>query len=670
MSPFMEKGIKGLFVVIISLFLLPIVVAEISMQGPGKSVVNIGDEITVSGYVMRNTNTIATLKFMLSCSTEIQLLVKSISLQANVQKVFSEDLVIPSYLEGTCAIRAVLESSGNVLEETASPSFTISRDLIGTLSMDKTSLKRGDPLKITGTITKLDGASIDGVATLRFKQEQTEVFIDTITIANGDLSYTLTTNNLPAGTFMIEVTPQDVYGNTKTLTIGPFTISGEILIFAEPNKLHFNPGEHVKIEGTATILDLPVQKATLWLTLGENKIEDDINDGHFSKTIQIPYTITSGTQTITLEMEDLYGNRGSLPLSIIIDPSPTKLDFTKEKESYLPHDTVKITPRIVDQAGNIITTDIGIIISNPKGKEIFSDTIASNTEYEFQLHENALPGAWKVKLLALDMEYEGTILVGEHIDLEYLIINNTLLITNRGNVHFSNPIKVEYKSLEKKFTLVKEFTIEANETVQLDLAKGMEPGIYDIYIDDKIFKDIPITKKGRSAEDMIVIILAIIALGIFLALVWYLLGWLKHTRRPPHFTMRKKESWDNKRVLAVSHPRNEREHVRMFKEKMASSMEDHKQKMHFKVKKAKGPDEYIYELPQKKQHVEEPRKHYPSWDLDRTSEPPGWSEPSSRRDDGERNQPEYSYVEPSYEEPEKKSDASEKKKGGLFSMFD
>ncbi|MEK6839474.1 MAG: hypothetical protein AABX72_00910 [Nanoarchaeota archaeon] len=242
----MEKRISALCVVILGLLMVPIAGAEISMQGPGKSVVNIGDEVTVSGYVMRNTNTIATLKFMLSCSTELQLLVKSISLQANVQKVFSEDLVIPSYLEGTCTIRAVLESSGNVLEEASSPSFTISRDLTGTLSLDKTSLKRGDPLGMSGTITKLDGTSIDGVATLRFKQGETEVFIDTTAITNGDLAYTLTTNNLPAGSFMIEVTPQDVYGNTKTFTIGPFTISGDILLFAEPNKLHFSPGEHVK----------------------------------------------------------------------------------------------------------------------------------------------------------------------------------------------------------------------------------------------------------------------------------------------------------------------------------------------------------------------------------------------------------------------------------------
>ncbi|MEK6839475.1 MAG: hypothetical protein AABX72_00915, partial [Nanoarchaeota archaeon] len=108
------------------------------------------------------------------------------------------------------------------------------------------------------------------------------------------------------------------------------------------------------------------------MVLGENKIEKEIYDGRFSKSIQIPYTITSGTQTITLEIEDLYGNRGTLPLSIIVDPSPTKLDFTKEKDSYLPHDTVKITPVLVDQAGNVVATDIGIIISNPKGKELFS----------------------------------------------------------------------------------------------------------------------------------------------------------------------------------------------------------------------------------------------------------------------------------------------------------
>ncbi len=660
----MQKRERALWIVSLWILMMPVVVAELSLQGPGKSIMNIGDEITVSGYMQRDTNTIATFKLMLSCTTELQLLAKSISLQANVRKEFSEDLVIPTYKDGACVIRAVLEAQSTIIDQASSPVFTISRDLSGTFTLNKDTIKRGDTLTIQGTITKLDNTPMSGIATLKFRQGETEVFIDTASITNGQLSYTFVSSNTPSGTYTIDITPQDVFGNTKTFTAGSFTISGEILIFAEPDKLHYHPGERVKIEGEATILDQPVKKATLLLTLKENKAEDDVSNGKFSKAIQIPYTITSGTQTMTIDIEDPDGNRGSLPLSIIVDPSPTKLDFTQEKESYLPGEIVSIVPVLLDQAGEVIDTEIGIIIATPKGKELFTDTIQSNSGYEFQLAENALPGAWKVKLFAMEMEHEGAILIGEQIKLNYLILNNTLYITNKGNVRFSNPLKVEYKSLEKKFTLVKEFAIDANETVSLNLAKGVEPGIYDVYIDNKVFEDIPITKTGLSTEERVVAVLALIALMIFMALLWYVGGWIHHRRKHP---FKKKEIWHDKKVIAAHHPRDDTEHVKLFKQKMASSMESQKQKMRFKVRKSKEGDEYIYELPTKKERVQ-PQKEpsYPSWDLGRSTEPPGWRESDDQQ---ERKEPSYSFVETSAEQEEKKEDVTEKKKG-LFNMFD
>ena len=656
---------RGLFFLaaILSVIFLPVADAEISINGPGKSVVNIGDGAVISGYILRDTDTIATFKLILSCTTEQQLLAKSVSLQANAKKDYSEKIVIPEYLEGTCVIKATLDQSNNIIDQASSPTFTISKDLSGTFNIDKEKIKRGDSLSIDAAVTKLDGTLLNGAATLHFKQGETDVFVDTIQISKGKFTYKYDTKENPSGQYTLEIIVQDVYGNAKTFQAGTFLILGDMLIFAEPDKMHYNPGDDIKIKGEATILDKVVDDANVELKLDENTAETDVSKGKFSKSIQVPYTITSGAHIVDVSVEDKFGNRGNAQISIIVDPAPTKLDFTKENESYLPGEVIKIVPVLLDQTGNVIDVDIGVIISNPKGKETFTDTIKSNSEYEFHLADDALPGAWNIHLFAMGKEHDGTILIGEKTLISYVILNQTLFITNSGNIRFSNPIKIEYKSLDKMFTFVKEFTIDTNETAAVNLAKGVEAGVYDIYVADKLFEDVAITKSGWPADKIITFVLGFIALILLIILIWYILGWKRHGRRPMKRNF--KEKWhDDKRIVSAHKPRDEREHVSLFKQKMATHVETHKPKIHLRIRKSKEPDEFIYEIPKKKEHTMMPpagRRDYDPYSFG--SEPEGWREPGNTQDE----EPKYSYVESSsYEE---KEDATKKKKG-LFNMFD
>ena len=656
---------RGLFflAVMLSIVFLPMADAEISINGPGKSAANIGDEIVMNGHLMRDADTIGTFKLVLSCTTEQQLLAKSISLKANVKKDFSENLVIPEYLEGDCVIKALLDQAGKIIDQASSPTFTISRDLSGSFKIDKEKIKRGDSLTIDAAITKLDGTQFNGIATLHFKQGGTDVFVDTVQINKGKFVYKYNTKENPSGQYIVDAVVQDVYGNAKIFQAGTFLILGDMLIFAEPDKLHYMPGDDAKVSGEATILDRPVDDANVKLKLDENTAETDVSKGKFSKSIQVPYTITSGTHVVDVSIEDEFGNRGNVQVSIIVDPAPTKLDFAKEKESYLPGEVIKIVPVLLDQAGNVIDTEIGVIISNPKGKETFTDTIKSNSEYEFHLADSALPGAWNIHLFAMEKEHDGTIMIGEKTVIDYVILNQTLYITNSGNVRFSSPVKVEYKSLDKIFTFVKEFTIGTNETAAVDLAKGVEPGVYDIYVADKVFEDVAITKSGWPADKIITFLLGLIALVLIILLIRYILGWKRHGRRAVNRNFKDKRH-DDKRIVFAHKPRDEREHVHLFRQKMKTHVETQKPKLRLRIKKSKEPDEFVYEIPKKKEHPITPKRENRDYDpYSFGNEPDEWREQKNTYKD----EPKYSYVESSsYEE---KEDIAKKKKG-LFNMFD
>ena len=279
----MEKRVVGFLVIVSILLVLPVVSAEISLQGPGKAVLNIGDDIVMSGYIIEDQDTLATLKFLLSCTTDQQLLVKTISIKENIKKDFSETLIIPNYVEGSCVIKATIESSGTVIDQASSPTFTISKDLSATFTLDSEQVKLGDSITLTASLTKLDGTPLNGVATIYFKQAGTDVFIDTVQVKNGQFKYTYLTQENPAGEYAIDIQIQDVYGNTKLFQAATFTIIGNILVFAESDNLHYNPGKKVKITGEATILDQPLKSGIATITLDSMEVQDNIMGGKFSK---------------------------------------------------------------------------------------------------------------------------------------------------------------------------------------------------------------------------------------------------------------------------------------------------------------------------------------------------------------------------------------------------
>jgi hypothetical protein len=632
---------KRLLLIVLAFCLVPVVSAEISVQGSGATVMNIGDEITVSGYLLQEEDTLGLFSLLLRCTTEQPLLVRSVSLKGGVQKPFSELLPIPVYLEGDCTVAATLSVGGSVLEEASTPSFTLSHELGGTFSLNAETIKLGDEVVIEGTITKLDGKPLVGVVTLYLKQVGQDVFVDTIQVGSGTFSYEYATQENPAGPYSVEVFAQDMYGNKQSFPVGEFVIASDILLFAEPNKLHFDPGEKVKISGDAIVLDQPLKKGVVYVTFDGETYDDDFVGGSFSLSFQISKTITSGTQTAHVEVEDEYGNRGTQELSLIVDAEPDMIEITKNKESYLPGDVVSVVPTVLDQAGNVIITDVGVIIKNPKGKEVYTDSVASNTPFEFTLSSTAAPGGWSVEAFSLDLEEEATLLVGEQVGLVYLLVNDTLYITNTGNVKFLGPLKITYQGTQD-YTMVKEFNIGANTTIKYALADDVDAGVYDITVEDQVFNNVEITGDYVTTEDIIVYVLIGVVVLMLILLVLYILNWKKHVKRR---RKRKKPEY-----VGVKHARSADDHTRAFKQKMQDHVSGKQKTLKMRVRKKKEPDEYIYELPMKKERVHEPQLDDHSWGQ---SDPLGW---------GESDESSHSLV------ASEKEDNPEKKKG-LFDMF-
>ena len=186
----------------ILLLVLPLVNADITLEPLSKNLLNLGDKINVIGTIIRQEDTQGLLKFDLICSETKQLLVKSISIQANVVKNFNEQVSIVDGLTGNCNIKVYLDVNGNVLEEDSTSNFEITKDLNGEFTLNKESWQLGQDIEITGKITKKEGTSVDGIAEIIFKTNDQVVFSKVVDIKNGNFKYIYETKENPSGDYI------------------------------------------------------------------------------------------------------------------------------------------------------------------------------------------------------------------------------------------------------------------------------------------------------------------------------------------------------------------------------------------------------------------------------------------------------------------------------------
>ena len=121
---------QSIFILIL-LILIPAVSATINIEGPGRSVYNLGDEISVKGYILRDEDMFGFLRISLDCENDVPILTRSISLEKDTKRDFSENFIIPFFIPGDCTLKVSLESAGSIIEQAKSNEFIISKELEG-----------------------------------------------------------------------------------------------------------------------------------------------------------------------------------------------------------------------------------------------------------------------------------------------------------------------------------------------------------------------------------------------------------------------------------------------------------------------------------------------------------------------------------------------------------
>jgi hypothetical protein len=241
-------------------------------------------------------------------------------------------------------------------------------------------------------------------------------------------------------------------GGDSALT-DEFRISDLILLKTDFPGLEFDPGESVLIEGQASKENGKLADGLIELSVtdGDTIILSNtktINNGSFSIDASFPKGIKAGVLLLKLRVYEAdpdgnITNEGFLNQNIRINQIPTSLEIVFESKDVEPGTNLRVKNVLYDQTGEKISSASTITIKNKDDKIMGQAEISTDKFFEFQILYNEPPSDWKVLSESNNLTRESgfTILEKESIDIK--ILNNTLVITNTGNVPYNKTALVK-----------------------------------------------------------------------------------------------------------------------------------------------------------------------------------------------------------------------------------
>mgnify|MGYP000731118206 CR=1 FL=1 len=152
-----------------------------------------------------------------------------------------------------------------------------------------------------------------------------------------------------------------------------FKITKNINLEITINKEYFNPGEQIKIEGTALKENGEKPNGIVLVTI-DNVYSVPLKDGKFEFENTLWDKIKSGKRVIKIEARDSSGNSGNESKEITINQIPRNLKIIANN-SYNPGDKIKINAILLDQSGETMNKEIILTLYNSWGSKLMRQSL-------------------------------------------------------------------------------------------------------------------------------------------------------------------------------------------------------------------------------------------------------------------------------------------------------
>jgi hypothetical protein len=479
---------RGIILLLAICLLLPTVAATVSVTGPVDGTYNVGDTIDITGYVLQEEETSGYLQFKVNCGdTILPLQLVPIDLASGEQKTFAQlevpDVTATSSMVGTCSIKSSLIVSGATIEEASSEAFTITKELNGLFDIDKTQIQMGDSFKLSGTVTKLNAEKVTGTAEIYFEKEGEEYLIDVISIYGGTVAYIYDSANTFPGEYDLNLIIRDSFGNEQRFdAVTTFEVVSDLSVFVDTEEDQVFPGDVLPLFGSVKDIEQnPLDQASIDIQFDEDLLAStSLIGGEFQYELQISPTITTGTHTVHVEVEDMNGNSGTAQAQIEVLPITTALELSFEGTNFIPKDSLEFEVIAHDQAEEEMNAGLTLEVTDSTGALVSQKDISSSSTVSYTIPEFATPGIWQIKAYMDSVEVLGQITIDEYENMEMWVDGENLYIRNTGNVRFKDDLQVLVSGAGYDYTITKKRSVAVNETVVINLAEEVPSGSYSI----------------------------------------------------------------------------------------------------------------------------------------------------------------------------------------------
>lgn len=498
------KVMKLFLAILLLILVIPLVSANIELNSFSSNLYNLGDKILLSGSVTYPINARTNLNLILNCGgSSSQVAAVLLNLEANQPESFSSLVNLPVNLLGDCKFVAnLMDFNGTLLETSELPAFTLTNELKGAFEVGVSQYQLGDKINIRGTATKQNNELVDGVAVISFKQGGNILFLDTLEVTKGSIDYSKTLSSVPTGSYIVDISVSDNFGNRKIFTdLINFDLTGNLDVVPSLDKNLYSPGETFNLNGyVASQLSRQLSNLNLEFVFENQIVNRKLTTS--SDTFSVPYSIFSKVKTgihyVHITVNDEQGNYGSKTIEFNVRAIPTILTLDLNQSSIDPEQSLGVLVIILDQAGDPIQENVNVYLLDIDGDVVVSKVISTGNNDSLLLPKYAKPGAWKVRAEGLGLNAEAVFNVRKYKKLDASVNGTKLVLENVGNVPYVGALDIFGNEIKQ----IKNVDIDVKDTEEIKLDKMFSPGSYNVtlpalaeYFDDVL---VPETKSFFS----------------------------------------------------------------------------------------------------------------------------------------------------------------------------
>lgn len=275
--------------------------------------------------------------------------------------------------------------------------------------------------------------------------------------------------------YMGEAAKSESFGLTRNLDVNFDAVKGT-----------FDPGEQIIVSGNVLKVSGEAVEGFVEAQLVSTEINavGGVSAGKFSVSLDLPENMRSGSYELRIKAydRDEFGkikNEGTSGSIIRVRQLVKSVEIAFSSEQIKPGNSLSYTVLLYDQAEEEADQESAVSIRDSSDNLVLEKVVVGGESNEFEVASNYTPGYWKLEARSSGVENSRQFFVEENEEIAFILINDSLTITNIGNVQYNKPVEIaigevrEIKDVELGVGESKKFILSAPDgEYSIEVADG------------------------------------------------------------------------------------------------------------------------------------------------------------------------------------------------------